>query len=57
MPHWTASLFDRFSRALIDRRKGQGKRHGLATIYAIIACAKLSGRPGGYRAIYTYAKV
>jgi hypothetical protein len=49
------SLFDRF-RALIDRRKGQGKRHRLATIYAIIACAKLSGKPGGYRAIYTYAK-
>ena len=49
------SLFDGF-RGLLDRRKGQGKRHRLATIYAIIACAKLSGKPGGYRAIYTYAK-
>ena len=49
------SLFDHF-RDLIDRRKGQGKRHRLATIYAIIACAKLSGKAGGYRAIYTYAK-
>lgn len=42
------SLWDRF-RGLIDRRKGQGKRHPLATLYAIIACAKLSGKPGGYR--------
>lgn len=49
------SLFDLF-RGLTDRRKGQGKRHRLATIYAIIACAKLSGIPGGYRAIYLYAR-
>jgi predicted transposase YbfD/YdcC len=49
------SLFERF-RGLTDSRKGQGKRHRLATIYAIIACAKLSGRPGGYRAIYLYAR-
>jgi hypothetical protein len=49
------SLFDRF-RGLTDTRKGQGKRHRLATIYSIIACAKLSGLPGGYRAIYLYAR-
>ena len=49
------SLFDRF-RGLTDTRKGQGKRHRLATIYSIIACAKLSGIPGGYRAIYLYAR-
>ena len=49
------SLFDLF-RGLIDTRKGQGKRHRLATLYAIIACAKLSGLPGGYRAIYLYAR-
>jgi Druantia protein DruA/DDE_Tnp_1-associated/Transposase DDE domain len=49
------SLFDLF-RGLIDSRKGQGKRHRLSTIYAIIACAKLSGLPGGYRAIYLYAR-
>ena len=48
------SLFDRF-RGLVDRRKGQGKRHRLATIYSIIACAKLSGRPGGYHALSSYA--
>jgi hypothetical protein len=28
----------------------------LATRYALIACAKLSGLPGGYRAIYLYAR-
>jgi hypothetical protein len=49
------SLFDRF-RDLTDSRKGQGKRHRLATIYAIIACAKLSGKPGGYRALHLYAR-
>lgn len=49
------SLFDLF-RGLTDSRKGQGKRHRLATIYTIIACAKLSGIPGGYRAVYLYAR-
>jgi hypothetical protein len=48
-------LLDLF-RGLTDTRKGQGKRHRLATIYSIIACAKLSGLPGGYRAIYLYAR-
>jgi hypothetical protein len=41
---------------LTDSRKGQGKRHRLATLYSIIACAKLSGTPGGCRAIYLYAR-
>ena len=41
------SLFDLF-RGLTDTRKGQGKQHRLATI-SLIACAKLSGLPGGYR--------
>jgi hypothetical protein len=50
------SLFDLFRAGLPDPRKGQGKRHRLATIYSIIACAKLSGIPGGYRAIYLYAR-
>jgi hypothetical protein len=49
------SLFDRL-RGLTDSRKGQGKRHRLATLYTIIVCAKLSGIPGGYRAIYLYAR-
>jgi hypothetical protein len=43
-------------RGLTDTRKGQGKRHRLATIYSLIACAKLSGLPGGYRAIYLFAR-
>ena len=41
---------------LSDPRKGQGKRHRLRTIFAIIACAKLSGKPGGHRALYNYAR-
>ena len=41
---------------LSDSRKGQGKRHRLRTIFAIIACAKLSGQPGGHRALYNYAR-
>ena len=49
------SLLARFGD-LIDSRKGQGKRHRLRTIFAIIACAKLSGKPGGHRAIYNYAQ-
>lgn len=49
------SLLERFGD-LVDSRKGQGKRHRLRTIFAIIACAKLSGKPGGHRAIYNYAQ-
>jgi hypothetical protein len=49
------SLFERFG-GLADSRKGQGKRHRLATLFAIIACAKLSGKPGGHRALHTYAE-
>lgn len=48
------SLRERFA-GLPDTRKGQGKRHTLATLLAIIACAKLSGISGGYRAIYSFA--
>ena len=50
------SLWERFQIGLTDSRKGQGKRHRLATIFALIACAKLSGKPGGYRAIHNYAQ-
>lgn len=50
------SLFDLFRVGLTDSRKGQGKRHRLATLYTIIACAKLSGLPGGYRALYLFAR-
>ena len=50
------SLWERFQAGLTDTRKGQGKRHRLATIFALIACAKLSGKPGGYRALHHYAQ-
>jgi len=49
------SLRDRFA-GIPDPRKGQGRRHSLATLLAIIACAKLSGIAGGYRAIYLFAE-
>lgn len=49
------SLRERF-KGLSDSRKGQGKRHRLSTIFAIIACAKLAGKPGGHRALYLYAQ-
>ena len=50
------SLWEDFRVGLTDPRKGQGKRHRLPTIYSIIACAKLSGLPGGHRAISNYAQ-
>lgn len=49
------SLYDRFS-ALSDARKGQGKRHRLATVLSIVACAKLAGVKWGYRHIFRYAR-
>jgi hypothetical protein len=49
------SLLERLG-GVSDRRKGQGKRHRLRTILAIIACAKFSGKPGGHRALYNYAQ-
>ena len=49
------SLLEGFD-GLSDSRKGQGKRHRLRTIFAIIACAKLSGKSGGHRALYNYAQ-
>ena len=49
------SLMECFGE-LSDGRKGQGKRHRLRTIFAIIACAKLSGKAGGHRSLFTYAR-
>jgi len=48
------SLRDGFA-GLTDPRGRQGKRHPLPTIFALIACAKLGGVSGGYRALHTYA--
>lgn len=50
-----SSLYERLV-GLVDERKGQGKRHRLATVVAIIACAKLGGVKWGYRHIHRYAK-
>jgi len=37
-------------------RKGQGKRHRIASVLAISACAKMAGVMGGYSGIASYAK-
>jgi hypothetical protein len=37
-------------------RKGQGKRHRLATVLSIAACAKMAGVIGGYSGVASYAK-
>lgn len=50
-----SSLYERFAQ-LSEFRKGQGKRHRLATVLAIAACAKLSGVMGGYHRIANYAQ-
>lgn len=42
--------------AVTEFRQGQGKRHRLATVLAISACAKLAGVIGGYSALASYAR-
>ena len=54
-PEQLASLRERFA-AVAEFRKGQGKRHRIATVLSIAACAKLSGVMGGYSGIASYAK-
>ena len=49
------SLRERFAQ-VSEFRKGQGKRHRLAPVLAIAACAKMSGVIGGYSGIASYAK-
>ena len=49
------SLRERFA-AVPEFRKGQGKRHRIATVLAIAACAKMSGVLGGYAGIAQFAK-
>jgi hypothetical protein len=49
------SLRERFA-AVKEFRQGQGKRHRIATVLAIAACAKMSGVIGGYSGIASYAK-
>jgi hypothetical protein len=50
-----ASLRERFGRVQ-EFRKGQGKRHKIATVLAISACAKMAGVIGGYKGIADYAQ-
>jgi len=50
-----ASLRARFA-SVSEFRKGQGKRHRIATVLTISACAKLAGVLGGYSGIASYAK-
>lgn len=54
-PDQLASLRERFAQ-VSEFRKGQGKRHRLATVLSIAACAKMSGVIGGYSGIASYAK-
>jgi len=50
-----SSLRERFAQ-VPEFRKGQGKRHRIATVLAIAACAKMAGVIGGYSGIASYAK-
>jgi hypothetical protein len=54
-PGALSSLRARFA-TVTEFRSGQGKRHRLATVLAISACAKLAGVIGGYSAIASYAQ-
>ena len=46
---------ERFA-AVAEFRKGQGKRHRIPTVLAIVACAKMAGVMGGYAGIASYAR-
>jgi uncharacterized protein DUF4338/DDE family transposase len=54
-PEQLGSLRERFAQ-VTEFRKGQGKRHRLATVLSIAACAKMSGVIGGYSGIASYAQ-
>jgi len=54
-PVHLGSLRERFGE-VTEFRKGQGKRHRIATVLAIAACAKMSGVMGGYSGIASYAQ-
>jgi hypothetical protein len=50
-----ASLREHFTR-VSEFRKGQGKRHRVATVLTIAACAKMAGVIGGYSGVASYAR-
>jgi hypothetical protein len=53
-PDQLASLREHFAQ-VSEFRKGQGKRHRIATVLSIAACAKMAGVLGGYSGIASYA--
>jgi hypothetical protein len=55
-PAQLGSLRERLAGEVSEFRKGQGKRHRIATVLAISACAKMAGVIGGYSGIASYAK-
>ncbi len=55
-PEQLASLREGFAAQVTEFRKGQGKRHRIATVLAIAACAKMAGVMGGYGGIASYAR-
>ena len=50
-----ASLRERLAQ-VSEFRQGQGKRHRIATVLAIAACAKMAGVIGGYSGVASYAR-
>jgi hypothetical protein len=54
-PGQLASLRERFTQ-VSEFRQGQGKRHRMATVLAIAACAKMAGVIGGYSGVASYAR-
>jgi hypothetical protein len=54
-PGQLASLRERFTQ-VSEFRQGQGKRHRVATVLAIAACAKMAGVIGGYSGVASYAR-
>lgn len=53
-PPQLSSLRERFAQ-VTEFRKGQGKRHRIATVLAMAACAKMAGVMGGYSGVASYA--
>jgi hypothetical protein len=49
------SLRERLAQ-VSEFRQGQGKRHRIATVLAIAACAKMAGVIGGYSGVAIYAR-
>jgi hypothetical protein len=55
-PEQLSSLRERFAAGVTEFRKGQGKRHRIATVLSIAGCAKMAGVIGGYSGVASYAQ-